>query len=71
MLQMHPDAMLIPCKIPQFPSVMLLLVSSSLCSTTSKVAGDAVAGQPNALGTAAEVDNEVDLEEDDANGVSS
>ncbi len=26
---------------------------------------------PNALGTVAEVDNEVDLEEDDASGVSS
>ena len=39
--------------------------------STSKVASDAVAGQPNALGTAAEVDNEVDLEEDGPNGVSS
>ena len=77
MLQMHTDTVLIPCKIPQFPRVMFLPVPSSLDSqhqnTTVwlQVMRWLASTIRNAHGTVAEVDNEVDLEEDDASGVPS
>lgn len=76
MLQIHTDTVLIPCKMSHF-LVSCYFLSHRHHAVNIKhhvwlqVMQWLASTMPNALGTVAEVDNEVDLEEDVASGVSS